>query len=172
MAENFLAAVGREPPGTRFVLWAHNAHVCKRDAGVFPALGSYMHKSFGNEYYAFGFAFGHGSFRAQLPRQQPPKQEIFTLGPASRGTLDWFLSKVGLGSFVVDLRARPTDAHVAAWLKASHGLHWAGAFFKNDGSATVSTRPFVLSRDFDGLVFVESSSPTRSLLSKGHDRVD
>jgi erythromycin esterase len=167
MAENFLALVGRERPGTRFALWAHNAHICKRDTGSFPALGSYLGKAFGNEFYAFGLSFDRGSFRAQLPRQQPPKQKVFSLGSATAGTIDWFMSKVGIGNFAVDLRARTTDARIADWLKTPHSLHWAGAFFSDDGSAAVSTRPFLLSRDFDGLIFVESSSPSRPLSSTG-----
>src|SRR5262249_29941510 len=37
MAENLLAAMDEAGPETRCVLWAHNAHVCKRDTGAFPA---------------------------------------------------------------------------------------------------------------------------------------
>jgi erythromycin esterase len=161
MAENFLAALRRQQPGTRVVLWAHNAHVCKRDTGRFPALGSYLHKAFGKGYYALGFSFDHGSFRAQLPRRQPPQQEIFTLGPAPAGTIDWVLARVGIASYVVDLRNPPTEPRIAAWLKTPQNLHWAGVFFTHESATTASGRPFLLSRDFDGLIFLESGTPTR-----------
>src|SRR5262245_58912750 len=39
MAENLLAALGRNPSESRVVLWAHNIHVSKRDSGRFPTLG-------------------------------------------------------------------------------------------------------------------------------------
>ncbi len=105
MAENFLNAVSKEGPETRCVLWAHNAHVCKRDTGSFPALGSFLRKALGNDYFVFGIAFDRGSFLAQVPRVQPPKQEVFTLNSAPARTIDWYLARVGMDHFLVDLRA-------------------------------------------------------------------
>ena len=161
MAENFLDAFEREKPGTRFVVWAHNAHVCKRDVGRFPALGSYFRKHFSNNYYSFGFAFDSGSFRAQLPRLQPPKLGVFNLGPAPAGTVDWYMARTGLASYLVDLRSPPDDAAVTAWLKTPHNLHWVGAFFSENSPGSSSARSFVLGRDFDGLIFVAKGTPTR-----------
>jgi erythromycin esterase len=161
MAENFLRILSRLPPRTRLLLWAHNAHVCKRDTGNFPALGSYLQRALAKEYYAFGISFDHGAFRAQLPRHQPAQQEIFTLTPAPAGTIDWTLSKVGIANFLVDLRNPPADAPIAGWLKTPHNLHWAGVFFTHESATRASGRPFLLSRDFDGLIFLENSTPTR-----------
>ncbi|MBI3412266.1 MAG: erythromycin esterase family protein [Planctomycetes bacterium] len=163
MAENLLAALRREALSTRIVVWAHNAHVCTRESGRFPALGGYLHKAFGKEYYAFGVAFEHGEFRAQLPKVRPPKLATFKLGAASAGTIDYMLSKVGIANFMVDLRAPAADERVSAWLKAPHNLHWVGAFFMEEWASKSATRPFVLNRDFDGLVFIEKSTPTRAI---------
>src|SRR5262249_50984996 len=161
MAENFLDAAAREKQDTRFVVWAHNAHICKRDAGGFHALGSYLRKAFGDKYYALGCAFDSGSFRAQLPRVQPPKVEVFHLDSSAAGTIDWYMSQVGLANYLVDLKAKANDPQVAEWLKASHNLHWVGAFFSAKPGESSSVRPFVLSRDFDGLLFLSKGTPTR-----------
>jgi erythromycin esterase len=163
MAENFLDAVARGNPKARFVVWAHNAHICKRDGGAFPALGSFLRKSFGDEYYAFGFAFDSGSFRAQLPRVQPPKINVFHLDPAPTGTMDWYMARAGIANYLIDLRAGPTDPRVIDWLKTAHNLHCVGAFFSEKSSAASSGRPFILSRDFDGLIFLTKGTPTQPI---------
>jgi len=162
MAENFLDMVARENPNARFVVWAHNAHVCKRGGGAFPALGSFLQSVFGEEYYAFGFAFDSGSFRAQLPQVQPPKIDIFHLESAPTGTIDWYMARAGIANYLVDLRSAPTDTRVADWLKTARNLHWVGAFFSEKPSATSSGRSFILRRDFDGMIFLTKSTATQT----------
>ncbi|HEX8117990.1 MAG TPA: erythromycin esterase family protein, partial [Pyrinomonadaceae bacterium] len=58
MADNFRRIVAREPPGTRFVLWAHNAHIATTDhGGGYPTMGFYLRRFYGESYYALGFSF-------------------------------------------------------------------------------------------------------------------
>ena len=61
MASNFHYLVQREKPGTKFVIWAHNAHISHDDSasvnGGNKPFGSYLKDSFGKQYYAFGFSF-------------------------------------------------------------------------------------------------------------------
>jgi len=161
MAENFQHVVNGEKPMTRFIVLAHNAHISKRDTGNFPAMGSYLRKTFGKGYYAFGFAFNRGSFQAQVAGQGPPRVQEFTLGAAPERTVDWYLARTGIASYIVDFRRLPKDETLSQWLQATHRMHWVGAIFSDKWSASQWTQPFVLSRDFDGLIFIEKTTRAR-----------
>jgi erythromycin esterase len=161
MAENFLHIVNGERPTTRFVVLAHNAHISKRDTGNFPPMGSYLRKTFGNAYYAFGFAFNRGSFQAQIAGEGKPRVQEFTLGTAPERTVDWYLARTGIASYIVDFRRSTNDKTFLSWLQATQRMHWIGAIFSDKWSESQWTRPFVLSRDFDGLIFIENTTSAR-----------
>ena len=161
MAENFQYIVNSEKPTTRFIVLAHNAHVSKRDTETFPAMGSYLRKTFGNGYYAFGFAFNQGSFQAQVAGQETPRVQEFTLGAAPERTVDWYLARTGIANYLVDLRRLQKDERLSQWLQATHKMHWVGAIFSDEWGESQWTQPFVLSRDFDGLIFIENTTRAR-----------
>lgn len=161
MAENFQYIVNGERATTKFVVLAHNAHISKRDTGNFPAMGSYLRKTFGNSYYAFGFAFNRGSFQAQTAGEGKQRVQVFTLGSAPERTVDWYLARTGIASFIVDFRHSITDKTLSPWLHATHRMHWVGAIFDDKWTESQRTRPFVLGRDFDGLIFIENTTRAR-----------
>lgn len=161
MAENFQYIVNGEKPTTRFIVLAHNAHISKRDTGNLPAMGSYLQKSFGNGYYAFGFAFNQGSFQAQVAGQGTPRVREFTLGAAPERTVEWYFARTGIASYIVDLRRLQNDETLSQWLKATHRMHWVGAIFSEEWGQSQWTQPFLLSRDFDGLIFIEKTTSAR-----------
>ena len=170
MAENFQYVVNREKPDTRFVVLAHNAHISKRDTDKFPAMGSYLHKTFGNGYYAFGFAFNEGEFQAQVTGERNPRVQVFKLGPAAERTVDWYFARVGIPNFIIDFRRLSDDKVTSQWLQTPHRMHWVGAIFSDKWSESQWTQPFVLSRDFDGLIFIDKTTaarPTPSGIRKG-----
>lgn len=161
MAENFQYIVNAEKPTTRFIVLVHNAHVSKRDTGNFPAMGSYLRKMYGNGYYAFGFAFNRGEFQAQVSAEGKPRVQVFRLGPAPERTVDWYLARAGIGNYIIDFRSLPKDEAVSQWLQATHRMHWVGAIFSDTWNASRWTQPFVLGRDFDGLIFIEQTTRAR-----------
>lgn len=165
MAENFQHIVNGEKPTTRFIVMAHNAHISKRDTGNFPAMGSYLRKTFGDGYYAFGFAFNQGSFQAQVAGQGTPRVQEFTLGVAPERTVDWYLARTGIVNHVVDFRRLPKDETLSQWLQATHRMHWVGAIFSDKWGESQWTQPFILVRDFDGLIFIEKTTSARPTLT-------
>lgn len=157
MADHLLRAM---QPDTRAVVWAHNSHVAARQTGSYPPMGGFLRGAFGDGYYALATAFDRGSFQAQLPRVTPPEVREFTLPPAEEGTVDWFLARATDGTAIVDLRRDPpADKRIAEWLQMQHRMHWVGAIFSDGASPW---QPFVLARDFDGLAFVETTTPART----------
>lgn len=161
MAENFQYIVNGERPETRFVVLAHNAHISKRNIGNFPAMGSYLREVFGSGYYAFGFAFNQGEFQAQVSGPGKPLVQVFRLGPAPERTVDWYLARAGVGDYIVDFRRMPKDDRISQWLQATHRMHWVGAIFSDKWGESQWTQPFVLTRDFDGLIFIEKTTRAR-----------
>jgi erythromycin esterase len=161
MAENFQYIVNAEKPGSRFIVWAHNAHVSKRDTGNFPPMGSYLRRTFGDGYYAFGFAFNQGAFQAQVAGEASVRVQEFTLRPAPEKTVDWYLARTRVGNFIIDFRRLSNDEMVSQWLQATRRMHFVGAIFSDRWTEAQWTQPFVLNRDFDGLIFIERTNRAR-----------
>lgn len=169
MAENFQYIVNRSTSDARFVVLAHNAHISKRGTGRFPAMGSYLQRSLGTAYYALGFAFGEGEFQAQVTGEGKPRVRVFRLGPAPQRTIDWYLARAGAGNFIIDLKRLPDGSVTSQWLQSTQRMHWVGAVFSESWSDRQWTQPFVLERDFDGLVFIERTTAARPTLTGGRD---
>lgn len=123
-------------------------------------MGSSLSKAFGDGYYAFGFAFNQGSFQAQVFGAGKVRVQEFTLGPAPEGTVDWYLANVGLGNFVVDLRSSK-DEELLRWLQTPRRMHWVAALYADGWTESQWTQPTVLSRDFDGLIFIGNTTRAR-----------
>ena len=124
-------------------------------------MGSFLRKSFGDGYYAFGFAFNRGEFQAQVAGGGKPRVQVFSLGPAPERTVDWYLARAGVGNYIVDFRRSPKDEGILRWLQATHRMHWVGAIFSDEWTAARWTQPFVLKRDFDGIIFIENTTRAR-----------
>jgi erythromycin esterase len=158
MFENVGWLVDHSPPGTKFVLDAHNAHIAAGGHSLMY-MGRRLREKWGKDYVAIGFAFGEGSFFA-LDWRENPSNTIgnFSIERASRGTFDGDLSMVGLGHFVVDLRM--ATGPIAAWLRSPQAMHHIGGRFY--GSER-SFEPFVPARDFDAIIYVDKVSAIHRL---------
>jgi erythromycin esterase len=161
MAENLQYVVNKEKPNSRVIVLAHNTHISKQGTGSFPAMGSYLRKTFGNGYYAFGFAFNQGEFQAQVSGEAKPRVQVFRLGPAPDRTVDWYFAQLGIPNFIVDFRRLSDDEGTSHLLQTPHRMHWVGAIFSDRWNESQWTRPLVLSRDFDGIIFIENTTPAR-----------
>jgi erythromycin esterase len=161
MAEHFFRAMQRMPD-TRAIVWAHNAHISTSDRSSYKPLGALLRNAYGSGYYALATSFNRGAFRAQVPDSSPPDLRTFTLPAAPAGTVDAVLAAMRLPIAFVDLRGTPPPA-VAAWLAEPRRMHWIGAIWADTFTEAQAFQPFLLNRDFDGVLFVEAttSSTTR-----------
>ena len=157
MAENIQWIGGDEGPGTRMMIWAHNAHVAR----VRNMMGRSLKALFPRDFVNLGFAFGEGSFQA---RDGTPKGgetrllESFTVGPPSPESLDGVLASAGLPLFVLDLRR--ADGAVADWFRSEQKTREIGAIFPGESSMTIRVVP---ADRYDMLVFVERTSRAEPL---------
>jgi erythromycin esterase len=163
MADNFRRLVEREPAGTRFVIWAHNAHI-SADQFNGESFGSNLRRFYGKDYYALGFSFGQGSFQAMGPKENAPSQFAlteFTVGTGPADSVDWYLAQTGGKSFVVNLRATRKNAEITEWIDARHQMRSIGAVFVPAAPEQNIFGPAVVGKEFDGLFFIDTTARAR-----------
>ena len=144
----------------RVAVWAHNGHVMtgSYSAGTIPAMGSYLRKRHGDEYYALGALFGEGEFLARRTRfgrirwDRPPVVHR-TPFAASETVVEATLKAAHPGPFLVDLRRPPTPEPVTAWL---HRRNYMRSFGSAVGRFTYKTSfmQTVLAEEFDGIAYL------------------
>jgi erythromycin esterase len=153
MAENAHWVLDHEPPGSKMMLWAHNAHVAL-DGILHAPMGSYLRKTYGTAFVSCGFAFNEGTFKAlNTLRQEVP----FTVGPGPQGSLDTTLASIGIPQFALDLRNIAADSP-AAWFRDQHRSRQVGGSYSAD-TPGVYLHPMRAAREFDLLFFIGKSSP-------------
>ncbi|GAB3760798.1 erythromycin esterase family protein [Spirosoma pomorum] len=162
MAANFRRLVDREPPGTRFVFWGHNGHVATGGNSLFKPVGAYLRETYDSAYYALGFSFNAGTFRArEVPTADSSRRRLkeFTARPAPRLSVDWYLAQNGQKNVIIDFRAAPQTAASRAWLAEPLLMRSIGSVYR---SAVPSAYfyPVQLNERFDGLLFVTTSTGT------------
>lgn len=149
MAKNVEWIVDQAPAGSKFVLWAHNGHVNKTP----DWMGDYLVQRFGDDMYVLGFAFSEGRYNAVGPTGLKAHVEP----PPVVGSLETLLQAPGMPRFILDLRNLGEDAPMA-WFKKPQNMRSIGAVAQK--CSYVST---VANRDFDGLIWIDISTPSTLL---------
>jgi erythromycin esterase len=164
MADNIRRLVEREPVNTRVVIWAHNGHIMTDNSNATDLpFGAHLRRFFGKQYYALGFSFNQGTFQAREAQPKDPANRMlmsFTAHPAPADSIDWYLTQTGLNSFIIDFRSARRNADGAQWLASAHPMRSIGSVYapSSENSSFGATN---LSRDFDGLFFIETATRAR-----------
>lgn len=150
-------------------LWGHNGHVMygERDLGTDePGLGELLADRYGDDYYALGFDFERGSFRAfagpETDREGVGEWHVDPLSAASgdaAGTLAAGFGAVDAPAAVLDFDRAREDARLAAWLDTPHERRDVGAVFRDERQTAVDAP----GERFDGLAFVRETTAARPL---------
>lgn len=162
MAENFEYLVENEDPGTRFIVWAHNAHVATDSS--WKSMGYLLRERFGPEYYALGFAFNQGGFQSrEMTKDNPLPGELqdYSLPPAAEGSVEWHLSKAGYDSFIVDFRSLPESGVAREWLATEQPMRSIGAGFSYTWPDDIYVQKVSLANCYDGLFYTDKTTPAR-----------
>jgi len=164
MADIFRRIVEREPTGTRFVIWAHNAHVATGDGdGTDPAFGNHLRHFYSKDYYALGFSFNQGAFQAREGQPKDPATRMlmsFTTKPAPDDSIDWYLAQTGPKSLIVDFRSLRKNAEIDEWLTTPRPMRSVGAVYALSFEPN-SFSPITISKEFDGLFFIDTTTRAR-----------
>ncbi|MGH9842088.1 MAG: erythromycin esterase family protein, partial [Blastocatellia bacterium] len=149
MAENIEYLMKTEGPGTKMVVWAHNAHIQTGSYGQNPAVGGYLRKFFGEAYYALGFSFNEGGFQSRdVSEKGRGALTEFTLSPAPAGYIDWYFARPGIANYVVDFRGAPKEGKVAQWLLSTLPMRSIGSVFATDWPEQKYVTPAVLRNQY------------------------
>lgn len=164
MAENVRYFVSQTKPGTRFALWAHNGHILP-GLNIGKNLGTLLRESFGQKYYAFGFAFGEGSFAAVDSAGNQQKFRDFTVGKGAEYSLDWYFALPEKGSYIIDFRQTPKIKAVSDWASESHG-HRTADFSVSEEQLKNWSDPKNLyqikpGETCDGMIFIDKTTGAR-----------
>lgn len=166
MADNVGWILAHQPPGTRMVVWGHNAHVgYGRNRGAYTPMGEFLREKLGSDYRSAGFLFDQGAFQSMRPAGQGLMGlHEFSVGPSPVDTLAAAFHRTGLRLALLDLHSCPTSGPVGTWLAAPHAVREAGAFFF--GEEQMWTIPAVITDRFDALLYVDRTTRARPALAR------
>lgn len=161
MAENILALLDRYP-GSRMVLWAHNAHIASGAVDDFSYMGVHLKKTLGSQYYSIGFDCLKGAFRAVDVSSNRSYGDLhiteFVFPEAREDSFAYLAAQTGKKNFMIDLR--PCD-----YLDQPCRIWFVGASYAPDELVT----PLVVLRNtYDGLIYIENT--TASVPNNLHER--
>jgi erythromycin esterase len=156
MADNVQWVLEREE---KVVVWGHNAHVSVEPGS--GAMGAVLREALGADLLSVGLEFGSGRFRAiPFPFWQRLGVQDLSVPALEDESLPAMLSRVGVEQLALDLRTVPDDGVVREWFSAMRPAHAIGAGFP-PGSPGYGPTSQLASRQFDALLFVQASTPTR-----------
>jgi erythromycin esterase len=134
----------------RVALWAHNGHVGRFSVSGFNAMGLYLSREIGAQYWVLGFAFGSGQFNGNAPSD--PQR----IPAAAAGTVDATLARAADQTTLFNLRTLSGAA--AQWSRSAKGLRWFGAGELPTGPVELWDVP--LQPTFDALIYVPLTTPS------------
>ncbi len=159
MANNLFQILEMDKSVEKVVVWEHNVHVSigEPESGE-PNLGYEFRKKFGDAYYAMGFEFNEGSYqtRVRLPDKSLGDLKTNKVAPAPEGYVAWYLSRAMKGDLFLNLRSTVSNDLVQSWLDSPQIFQYFG-WLNHD----VSIRKASPGIRYDGILFIESTTPTR-----------
>ncbi len=153
----------------KIFVWAHNGHITTgRKYRNSISMGGYLKEFFGDKYYAIGFIFDKGTFRAVegnhslvgrmfrryilFRRRIRMRIEDFTVGTSPKGSVANVLSYYKLPCFFIDIQNSTNEYFITY-----QHIYNVGAIFMNQGRCLKS---MILKDNFQGLVFIAVSTPS------------
>lgn len=171
MADNARWILREGGAGARLVLSAHNGHVSRAGLtevagyGTIVSIGRALAADAGSvkgedlSMVVIGTAFARGGFHAFGNGLR-----AFTVGAPRPESHEAALLAAGLERALLDLRTAPGDGPVRAWLAEPHPLRFVGGQFDDSFPAQgADVQPARLVAEFDALLFVAESTPSRLL---------
>src|SRR5699024_6858659 len=157
----------------RLALWAHDSHLCRTENrakrfGAVASLGSHLANRYGEDYYALGFDFLAGEFRAIGIRLTADSTlAAWSLDDPPAGSVTRVFAATDADLAFLDFDT--LDPAMRAWFDRPRTKRELGAVYygpngpaddEADSRATHNERR-LLPAAFDGLVFVRGTTATR-----------
>ncbi|MEV6288068.1 erythromycin esterase family protein [Kribbella sp. NPDC051770] len=152
------------------VLWAHNGHLaaCRQSPELRP-MGQYLRERYGSAYYAVALLGGSGAFRARRIWPGPWQGDLdgpVEVNKLERGgfsSLEGLLEAANPRDHFLDLRiVAEAPAEIKNWLEEPQMFRSFGAFVQR-WTYKYQFAPTLLPKEYDGLAYVTTTSPSRPL---------
>jgi erythromycin esterase len=169
MANRVLRSLQDAGTSSKAIYWAHNAHVV-HPTGSTRTAGGLLRDVLGCEYSAIALTFGQGAFVAEIPNDPEDRLATSSLPPAPRGTIETLFSGPDgtLATWQCGTKQSPD------WFQIPHRMHWIGGLYTPGTNPAEAFRPFILTSDFDGILYLPTvtgdESPTDRPLIPGRKR--
>lgn len=149
MAEN---VIWLQKEHEKIIVWAHNAHVKKSNR--YNTLGSSLANTF-KDFISVGFTMNQGKYLAY----GETGLDTFSVQPILHNSYEMYFSKADIPLFALDLRKASKNELASKWLTETKFGRDVGAH----GFISTGYYPFILSDDFDIMIYTESTKPTTVL---------
>ena len=151
MAMNVQWILNYLPTDTKIILWAHNAHVSKREADLWRPMGAYLNKEYGKDMVVMGFCFNNGKYTAVGQKGLG----IYSTSSSEPGSIEWMMHRTNYPRLFLDLRN----------IKNSplSNLFNSELEFRNIGARAIDYAFYktVITDDFDILIYFENTIPSK-----------
>lgn len=154
MAENVTKIVEEHGP---IVIWSHNGHIWANQG----AMGSYLKHTYETDAYLIGFEFSHGRFTSRTGNIH-----TFEVSNAPSTYYAHALEKLNSPILFLDMTTMQKNPILEQWLNTPQLVHDIAELY-HLARLMPGTRAFygALPDLYDGLIFIEESSPTKVLPS-------
>ena len=140
-------------------LWAHNDHVMYSEltetntGRTTSTLGRLLKNKLNENVYSIGVEFNHGSFIANEVKLDTIVKRLWTVSKAPENTFPFLLSRTHLKVLFMDFHSIKNQ-NMATWLRQGlvRGHNIAALYFPDE-----RFRPFRLTDQFDGLIFINET---------------
>lgn len=157
MSENVQWILTYEGKESKMMLWAHNFHISKK-ATKYGSMGENLKEIYKDAYYALGFEFNKGDFRAGDWAAR--KIVTFTLGDAAPGSAGNVLSTAGLQAMFIDVnKGAGENSPAKSFFNSNVAQHGVGDSYSADLQYSLYQKG-KLSDMYDGLIFINQTKGT------------
>lgn len=165
MAENISWFLNNSPDSIRMLVWAHDYHVSRGDFrkdkyNIYNGLsmGNWLSKEYGTDYKSFALSTYEGSYRGMVSYFDFTQKEC-PLHPSPQGTLDYALHQLSNQKKVIGMLLDLSSGHNQNWLLKPLKMRFANHVNIEYGYWV----DYVLPKQFDGIFFVNETSPSQPL---------
>lgn len=152
MAENLRWIVDQSPPGTKIILWAHNAHVAR----IKDWLGGYLNDWYGKDMVVIGMVCSQGRYLARDPKDL----RIGDLRLPPPDSVEHYLGSAGIPRFMIDLRRAATGEPGSDWPKEKLQSRFLGGLIAEN---QFIPWPVSFNSLFDTLIYMAETTAAKPL---------
>jgi len=158
MLDNIKWIYGHENEG-KLIFLAHNLHIAKSPMiDGWDNVGTLLSRTYGPKYYALGFCFYQGKFRAQ--DRVSGKSAVFEIEQFDKKSVELTLKEVDVPNFYLDFSSMKESSLLDELVSKKLTVRSIGAVFSNSKRDDLATSiDAVLYKVFDGIVFFEKTYP-------------